>query len=199
MYFGSLIISTTLLWTIWDVALGSQLDSVRQDLGLLEADYRVDVPNSTSEAIIFRKPDFTVAVWSMKIITHTLDKAAVSPLPRQTHWLMRLLSTYRRARAEKQKLIQNRFDDTKSRLLSTISDSTVGFAGITCATDHMVRQEAQAAAKEGREPTFASKQAKDELFGFLVGGYTIKSYHSHVDDEVDGGQSGTYKQNCVAY
>lgn len=157
--------------SIWDVALGSQLNSVRQELDLLEADYRVDLPKSTSEAVIFRKPNFTVAVRSMKIITHTLDKTAVSPLPRQTHWVMRLLPTYRRARAEKENLIQASLDDAKSRLLGNISDSIAEFAGITCATDFMVRREAKAAVKEGRQPTFDSRQAKDELVGFLVGGH----------------------------
>lgn len=81
------------------------------------------------------------------------------------------LPTYRRAGAEKERLIQNSLDDAKSRLLSSISDSTAEFAGITCATDHMVRREAQAAAKEGREPTFDSRQAKDELFRSIVSGH----------------------------
>lgn len=151
------------------------------------------MPKSTPEAAIFRKPDFTVAVRSMKIRTQTLDKTAIFPLPRQTYWVMRILPTCRRARAEKEKPIQNSLANAKSRLLSNISDSIAEFAGITCATDHMLRREAKAAAKEGRQ----RQQTGQRRTLRIAGGRTrYDSYRSHVDDVVDGGQSGRPDQTA---
>lgn len=49
--------------SIWTVA--NKLDSFRQELDLLKADYRFDVPKSTSEAVRFRTKDFIVAMQSM--------------------------------------------------------------------------------------------------------------------------------------
>lgn len=53
-------------------------------------------------------------------------------------------------------------DDARSRLPGSIDDFTTEFAGITRATGHMVRRKGQAAV-EGREPTFDSRQNKNEL------------------------------------
>lgn len=162
--------------SIWDTALGSQLNSIGQETDQLLSlsKSRIDIPKSTDEAISFPEPEFTADVGSMKTLTHSIDMAVVSPVPRQTHWFLRLSPSYRRATARKEQLIQESLDDAKSRLLHN-KNSEVGntseYAEITCATDHMVRRETQAAAKEGREPAYDSRQAKDELFGFLVGGY----------------------------
>lgn len=161
--------------SIWDTALGSQLDSLGQEMKLLQKTPEIDLPKSADEAVSFPTPNFAAGARSMKVITHALDTSATSPLPRQHHWVLRLAPSYRRANAQKEKLIQESLDDAKSRLLhnknSDSSSTTAEFSGITCATDHMVRREAQAAEKEGRAPAYDSRQAKDELFGFLVGGH----------------------------
>lgn len=107
----------------------------------------------------------------MKVITETLDKTVTSPMPRQTFWLIQLTPSYRRARAHKERLIRERLEDAKSRLLNRDDQDTGEFTGITSAIDHMVRREAQAAAKENRAPQYESPMAKDEMFGFLIAGH----------------------------
>ncbi|PSR83768.1 cytochrome P450 [Coniella lustricola] len=152
-------------------------------------------------SITFPKPSYNISVRSMLIITDGLDMAATSPFPRQAHWLLRQTPRYRHARAYKTRLIQERIADAKRRVLSaipsfspnddnegggrrtrrrkrsgtndtsTITASSSEFHGITCATDHLVRRETLAARKENRAPAYDSPEAKDELFGFLVGGH----------------------------
>lgn len=118
----------------------------------------------------FPLPEYNSAVKSMKVITHTLDSTVTSPMPRQTHWLISLTPSYRRARAHKDQLIRERLEDAKSRMLS-LADKAGEFTDVTSATDHMVRREAQAAAKENRAPQYESPSAKDEMFGFLIAGH----------------------------
>lgn len=106
----------------------------------------------------------------MKVITHALDTTVTSPMPRQTGWLIALTPSYRRARAHKDRLIRERLEDAKARMLDR-GDKSGEFADVTSATDHMVRREAQAAAKENRAPQYESASAKDEMFGFLIAGH----------------------------
>lgn len=112
----------------------------------------------------------------MKTITSGIDVAVVSPLPRVAHWFLSWKPSYRRAVAYRTRLVQERLDDAKYRLVDHKKASEDGssgdeFAGITCATDHLVRRETQAATKEGRAPRYDAAEAKDELFGFLIAGH----------------------------
>lgn len=129
------------------------------------------MPTQADQPIVFPTPEYNSSVKSMKVLTHTLDATVTSPMPMQTHWLISLTPSYRRAVAHKEQLISERLEDAKSRLLKNQNDKADEFTDITCATDHMVRREAQAAAKEDRAPQFESKGAKDEMFGFLIGGH----------------------------
>lgn len=111
----------------------------------------------------------------MKTITDGIDVAIVSPIPWLTHWFLSWKPSYRRAAANRARLVQERLDDAKHRLVDHKKDGDDGiggeFAGITCATDHLVRREAQAAIREGRAPRYDAPEAKDELFGFLIAGH----------------------------
>lgn len=157
--------------SIWDVAFGSQLNSLPEETAFLKAISKFEMPTSKDDPIDLPKPKLNTAVISMKILTHGLDVAVTSPLPSLSHWLLRMTLAYRRARLYKEHLIQERLDDAKARLVDRTQRTSDDLNGITCATDHMVRQEAQAASKENRAPNYESRQAKDELFGFMVGGF----------------------------
>lgn len=155
---------------VWDVAFGSQLQTIPTDIELLNALPQFDIPTQADQPVLFPTPDYTSAVKSMKVITHTLDSTVTSPMPRQTHWLISLTPSYRRARAHKDQLIRERLEDAKSRMLS-LGEKAGEFTDVTSAIDHMVRREAQAAAKENRAPQYESPSAKDEMFGFLIAGH----------------------------
>lgn len=104
-------------------------------------------------------------------MTHALDSSVTSPMPMQTHWLISITPTYRRALAHRNRLIHERLEDAKSRMLQHQGEKADEFAGVTCATDHLVRREAQAAARENRAPQYDGPSASDELFGFLIAGH----------------------------
>ncbi|KKY33983.1 putative cytochrome p450 [Diaporthe ampelina] len=157
--------------SIWDVAFGSQLLSIPTEIELLSSIPKFEMPAAADEPMVFPAPDYNSAVKSMKVITHTLDATVTSPMPKQTHWLISMTPSYRRARAHKERLIRERLEDAKARLLGRGDHSAGEFAGITSAVDHMVRREAQAAAKEGRAPQYDSASARDEMFGFLIAGH----------------------------
>lgn len=157
--------------SIWDTALGSQLNSVGQEIELLQSNPKLSRPASKDEAITFPKPEYSADVRAMEVLMHALDAAFVSPLPRYTHWLYEWTPSFRRAKANKDRLVQESLDDAKHRLLGKDKVQTSEYAGITCATDHLVKREAEVATREGRAPTYDSPWAKDELYGFLIAGY----------------------------
>jgi cytochrome P450 len=161
--------------SIWDVAFGSQLDCLGETMAHIKSLDELGTlpPPNRDDPIVFPNARHNAAISAMEILTHGLDVAVTSPVPSLAHWLLRLTPSYRSARAYKERLVQDRLSDAKVRLLGedTKSEATDDLQDITCATDHMVRRESQAAKKENREPDYESRQAKDELFGFLVGGY----------------------------
>ncbi|KAI7774563.1 cytochrome p450 [Diaporthe eres] len=157
--------------SIWDVAFGSQLESITTEIEFLSALPQFKVPAQADQPMVFPLPEYNSAVKSMKVMTHTLDATVTSPMPMQTHWLISITPSYRRALAHKDRLIRERLEDAKSRMLLNRAEKTDEFTDITCATDHLVRREAQAAARESRAPQYDSPVASDELFGFLIGGH----------------------------
>lgn len=146
------------------------MNTVQDEIEFLEAVSHVKLPASKDDAITLPKPEYNVAVKSMLTITHGLDVALTSPAPRQVHWFLRQTPVYHRATAYRSKLVQERLDDAKTRMLNRANTGDE-FSGVTCATDHMVRRESQAAAKEGRPAVYDRPEAKDELFGFLIAGH----------------------------
>ncbi|KAG6355761.1 hypothetical protein INS49_003727 [Diaporthe citri] len=157
--------------SIWDVAFGSQLQSISTEIEFLSALPQSDVPARADQPMVFPTPEYNSAVKSMKVMTHALDAAVTSPMPVQTHWLISITPSFRRALAHKDRLIRGRLEDAKSRMLLNRAEKADEFTDITCATDHLVRREAQAAARENRAPQYDSPSASDELFGFLIGGH----------------------------
>ncbi|KAI8622988.1 cytochrome P450 [Xylariaceae sp. FL1651] len=167
-------ISSFALDSIWDVAFGSQLDSLPGETDFLKSITKFEMPLSKDDPIDWPKRKVNEAADAMRVLTHGLDVAVTSPIPSLSHWLLSCTSSYRHARAYKEHLVKGRLDNAKSRLIyRTAAHKTTAddLEGITCATDHMVRRESQAARRENRTPNYESRQAQDELFGFLVGGY----------------------------
>ncbi|PSK46517.1 Cytochrome P450 94C1 [Elsinoe australis] len=157
--------------SIWAVAFGTEIDTVKTQDTFLQSKPTIPVPNSPSCPIDFPKPPLPAAFHSIMYLSDSILYAIRSPHPRLGHWWFRQSSAFKAAKSHKDKLIAERLADAKSRLLN----STATDAMIRCATDNMVRREQQAAEKEGRAPTYDSPAAKDELFGFLIGGHDTTS------------------------
>lgn len=169
-------ISHMALDSIWEVAYGSELKTLSNEAHFIQSAAHIAMPADQQDAINLPKPQASRAVESMLIITEALDETITSPFPSLTHWLIRQRPRYRRARAYQAELVQERLHDAQQRLvnkekMSGNEDENGGFHAITCAADHLVRREAQMAAKEGRAPVYDSPQAIDELLGFLIAGH----------------------------
>lgn len=131
------------------------------------------MPANENAAITLPAPEPSQLVKSMQVITDSIDATIVSPFPSLTHWWIRQTPSYRRARMHQAKHVHERLYDAERRLVKgdIKKNNDESFHAITCATDHMVRREAQMAAKEGRKPVYNSPSATDELLGFLVAGH----------------------------
>ncbi|RYP00760.1 hypothetical protein DL763_000640 [Monosporascus cannonballus] len=155
---------------IWDIAFGSKLDSLPEATAFIKTS-KFNMPTSKDDPIDLPNPPLNTAANSMAIVALGINVTVPSLMPRQRHWLLRMTPSYRRAKIYNDRLVQTRLEDAKARLLNSTHETTDDLTEITCATDLMVRRESQAARKENRPPRYDSNEAKDELFGFLVGGF----------------------------
>ncbi|PNS14298.1 Isotrichodermin C-15 hydroxylase [Sphaceloma murrayae] len=156
--------------TIWAVAFGTDINTIKTQDNHLR-NLSSPPPTLSNGSISFSKPTLPLAFKSLMALSDSITAAIRSPSPRIGHALYRLKPAFRTAKAHKDRLVADRLEDAKQRFLAR--DSTD--AMINCATDNMVRREQQAAEKEGREPTYDSPAAKDELFGFLIAGHDTTS------------------------
>ncbi|KAG8629057.1 hypothetical protein KVT40_002922 [Elsinoe batatas] len=157
--------------SIWAVAFGTDINTVKTQDAHLNAVPAPTLSASVDEPVTFSRPELPAAFHSIMYLSDAITAAIRSPHPRLGHWWLRQSSAFKAAKAHKDKLIAERLDDAKRRLLT--KDATDDM--IHCATDNMVRREQQAAEKESRAPTYDSPAAKDELMGFLVGGHDTTS------------------------
>lgn len=174
--------------SIWEMAFGSDLGALTDATAHLGAAApKLAAPGPDDDPVTFPKPEPSTAVASMQIVALGINVTVPSVAPRFAHWRLRMTPAYRRAHAYNDVLVAERLQDAKERMLGyAASPDTHGGAvkgaeapteaeadmtGVTCATDLMVRREAQAARKEGRAPRYDGAAAKDELFGMLIGGF----------------------------
>jgi len=151
---------------IWAVAFGSEIGTLETQTSYLSAIHKIDLPLNRDSPAIVPVPVYPAAYEALLTITTAIQPAAVSPFPLLAHWWERQSSKYRNAAAHKNKLVHERIQDAKSRLLK----STATEANIHSAVDNLVYRERQAAEREGRKPEFDSPNAKDELLGFIIAG-----------------------------
>lgn len=186
--------------SIWEMAFGSDLGALTDATAHLRAaapSWKLAATGSDDDPAAFPKPEPSTAVASMQIVALGINVTVPSVAPRFAHWRLRMTPAYRRAHAYNDVLVAERLQDAKERMLGSVSASAssspdaqhrggggaekgaeapaaeaeADMAGVTCATDLMVRREAQAARKEGRAPRYDGAAAKDELFGMLIGGF----------------------------
>ncbi|GAM86974.1 hypothetical protein ANO11243_049950 [Dothideomycetidae sp. 11243] len=145
---------------IWSVAFGSDLGTIKRQCIFLEERPHINRPADIDQLIRIprpRLPDDHLAVM------HLLDGIEVAIMT----------PSYRKAKAHKDKLIQDRLDDAKLRSLDPQDAESAN--KVNSASDFLVFRECRAAEKEGRSPQVDSPEAKDELFGFLVAGHETTS------------------------
>ncbi|GAM83031.1 hypothetical protein ANO11243_010170 [Dothideomycetidae sp. 11243] len=150
---------------IWAVAFGSEIDTIKTQRQFLEKLNSPDLPPDIDAPATLPRPQLPDAFEAIMVLSHSMEDAAQSPFPAFAHWCLRQAKPWKLAKAHKDRLVQDRLNDAKARLLNDDE------ANIACATDHMVFREKKAAEKEGRDPQFDSPVVKDELLGFLIAGH----------------------------
>lgn len=156
---------------IWAVSFGNEVDTVRTQRDFLKAQSSIQLPTDPAKPVELPMPVLPEAFTSLIAIVDSMEMSMKSPFPRQTHTLIRQFPSYKRNDAIRNRLMQERLDDAKTRLLQPEAKD----ADVDCATDHMVFRERQAAEKESRAPEYDTPAAKDELFGFLIAGHDTTS------------------------
>ncbi|KAF2152690.1 cytochrome P450 [Myriangium duriaei CBS 260.36] len=151
---------------IWAVSFGTDINTVKDEADFLQKTH-ISTSTNIDEVVDLPCPERPAAFNALMALSDAMETSVKSPFPRQAHWFLRQFPGLKRAKAAKDALIQARLDDAKLRLLHPDSRDE----DIDCATDHMVFREQQAADREGRAPQFDTPAAKDELFGFLIGGH----------------------------
>ena len=155
--------------SIWAVAFGTDINAIESQCANLEliTSNGGDELAGKDEAVEFARPPLPEAMKAISTLVENMETAAGSPFPRLSHWRKRQTTNWKLAKAYKDKLVQDRLEDAKTRLLR----SEAGEDMVRCATDHMVLREQQAATGEGREPQYDTPGAKDDLFLFVLAGY----------------------------
>ncbi|KAF2150272.1 cytochrome P450 [Myriangium duriaei CBS 260.36] len=154
---------------IWAIAFGTQINTIKKQHKALESMMN-QAPETCGKdgTVKFQMIDTPKTLQAMDTIVRNMESASASPFPRVSHWLKRQGSGWKKAKAQKDKLVQNRIDDAEARLLMDPDDRE---DTVDCATDHMVFREQQAAIREDRAPQYDSPGAKDDLFLFLLAGH----------------------------
>jgi len=151
---------------IWAIAFGSEIGTLNTHSSFLKRLDEVELPSDLDSPVVIPAPTVPADYEALITITKAIQPAAVSPFPLLAHWWERQSTKYRKAVAHKNRLVQERIQDAKDRMLK----STATEASINSGVDNLVYREKQAADREGREPEYDSPNAKDELTGFMIAG-----------------------------
>lgn len=93
---------------------------------------------------------------AFSVLMQSMATAFKSPLPRQTHWYIRQMPSYRNADRMKNELIRRQTEESLTRIER-------GDEQQRCAIDNILQREAMSAAKAGREPDYYSVAIRDEV------------------------------------
>ncbi|GAM84517.1 hypothetical protein ANO11243_025130 [Dothideomycetidae sp. 11243] len=157
---------------LWAVSFGTGLGSIEaQCVALENSDFSLDPSVHNDTAVDLPHAELPASAAAVRMLINDINGLNLAFLPNLHHWLIRRLPRWQRARAAKDKLMEDSLNNAKARLLSPESREDM----VTCATDHMVFREHQAAQRENRRPQYDSRAAKDDLFAFLFAGHDAPS------------------------
>jgi len=132
---------------------------------LQEMPQPVRLPSSKTELAEFPPSELTDLLSSLFAIAEASGKAFQTPLPGLFHMFNNRKAKMRKAYHDRDTIMRSCIRDAVRRL----QDDGASFKP-TSAVDYIVKREAAAAEKEGREPDFFSDTMVQIIFGYLLGG-----------------------------
>ncbi|KAF7194896.1 Cytochrome P450 monooxygenase [Pseudocercospora fuligena] len=155
---------------------GEECGSARAQLAALK-DTKIDLPSDEDIEIIFPKardpPDFE----SIETLTTSLDIPVSSLFPKLAHrFALNFYPSLISAGRAKDTMLKTKLDEAHQKFSKKPEDIDIeSFRHMTSALELLVARETQMAAKEDRKAEYNTQAVRDELFGFLLGGFETTS------------------------
>ncbi|THW15465.1 cytochrome P450 [Aureobasidium pullulans] len=168
-------IAHTTLDAIWVVALGSSAKTIDSQANMLETVSKLDLPQNKDESVEFPQAPHPPAFDAILTLTNSMEPLISHPFPKTYHWFLRQGKSYKNAKRYKDQEIETMMKEALDKFSGQRVDALETQGKDRSAIDHMIRRELLLSKKEDREPQFNTREAKDEIFGFLIAGYETTS------------------------
>ncbi|MCJ1251298.1 hypothetical protein MMC30_008530 [Trapelia coarctata] len=162
---------------IWSATFGSETGTIKAQYDLLGAVEQLDIPADTGAAVEFPVSADPQACTSIITVMNSIRIPLNSLFPQFHHWFA--LKFYPRlvaAGRHRDEMIISALKAAEQKFSTQkLEDVVESTAGLTSAADLVIAKEIKMAQKEGRAPLVDSQVIRDELFGFVLGGYETTS------------------------
>ncbi|TPX07063.1 uncharacterized protein E0L32_011051 [Thyridium curvatum] len=162
---------------IWSATFGSETGTVRAQQSLLSTAKQLELSTETDAAVEFPEAADPQACMSIVTIMNSIRIPVNSPFPQIHHWFALKFYPYLVvAGRHRDQMIGSALKAAEQKLSTQkIEDVVESTAGLTSVVDLVIAKEMKMAQKEGRAPSIDSRVTRDELFGFMLGGYETTS------------------------
>jgi cytochrome P450 len=126
------------------------------------------LPASVDAPVTFPESELPPIFAAALTLSNSVTDTQLSPLPRQTSWVLRQLPYMKKATAIKDAYIRARVDESV-HIMTTDGPSTT--TAPRTALHSVLLRERDVAAKEARTPDYTKRAIADEFFGFMLAGH----------------------------
>ncbi|TVY45213.1 Cytochrome P450 monooxygenase [Lachnellula occidentalis] len=162
---------------VWSATFGSETGTIKAQRDLLGEVEQLDIPADTDAAVDFPAAADPQACASIVTVMNSIRIPLNSLFPQFHHWFALKYYPYLVAAGRhKDEMIGSALKAAEQKFSTQKLEESVELtAGLTCAVDLVTCKEIKMAQKEGRAPLIDSRVIRDELFGFMLGGYETTS------------------------
>jgi hypothetical protein len=163
---------------IWAATFGSETGTIKAQYDLLAAMKKSEVPASNADgAVQFPVAADPRACTSIIAIMNSIRIPLNSLFPQLHHWFaLKFYPSLVAAGRDRDEMIGSALQAAEKKFATQAPEDVIeSTAGLTCAVDVVVAKEIKMAQKEGRQPLIDSQVIRDELFGFMLGGFETTS------------------------
>lgn len=122
------------------------------------------IPECVNHAISFPDGNIPAIFAAALTLGNSVTDTQLSPAPRLTSWVLRMLPYMKKAKATKDEYIRGKVEESV-RLIHS------GDKKPRTALHSVLLREKDVAAKEGRQPDYHKRAIADEFFGFMLAGH----------------------------
>ncbi|KFA72674.1 hypothetical protein S40288_03376 [Stachybotrys chartarum IBT 40288] len=162
---------------IWSATFGSETGTVQAQYELLKGVEHIDLPPNVETPIVLPVAADPQACTSIVAVMNSIRIPLNSLLPQFHHWFaLKFYPSLVAAGRHKDEMIGSALKAAEHKFSNqNLEDDVPSTAGLESAVDLVIAKEIKLAQKEGRVPVVDSQTIRDELFGFMLGGYETTS------------------------